>query len=55
MTDYCQKNEIAYNFYMTRGPVFNEDRNSENRTVRMYFWPRKKFIGSMCMWDKHVH
>ncbi|KAL4238038.1 GDP-D-glucose phosphorylase [Mactra antiquata] len=43
--DYCQKNEIAHNFYMTRGPVFNEPSDSCKRTIRVYFWPRKKFIG----------
>lgn len=45
IADYFQTSEIAHNLYMTRGPTFNESRCSCNRTVRVYLWPRKKFIG----------
>lgn len=45
IADYFQKNEIAHNLYMTRGPVFNEERQSDKRTIRVFLWPRKKFIG----------
>ena len=30
---------------MTRGTVFGDGPSSENRTVRIYLWPRKKFVG----------
>ncbi|XP_045160382.2 GDP-D-glucose phosphorylase 1-like isoform X2 [Mercenaria mercenaria] len=45
IADYFQKNEVAHNLYMIKGPVFNEDQHSDNRTIRVYLWPRKKFIG----------
>ena len=51
VADYFQRNEIAHNLYMTRGVVFGEPKDSPNRTIRVFLWPRKKFIGSMCMWD----
>lgn len=47
IADYFQKNEIAHNLYMTRGPVFNKERQNDERTIRVFLWPRKKFIGSM--------
>ena len=45
IADYCVQNEVAHNFYMTKGPVFGEQRNSLKRTIRVYFWPRRKVVG----------
>ena len=45
IADYFVCNEIAHNLYMTRGPVFGDTRHSCHRTVRVYFWPRKKVVG----------
>ncbi|XP_021367959.1 GDP-D-glucose phosphorylase 1-like [Mizuhopecten yessoensis] len=45
VADYMQRSEIAHNLFMTRGTVFGEDRTSRNRTIRLFLWPRKKFIG----------
>ncbi|XP_069118009.1 GDP-D-glucose phosphorylase 1-like [Argopecten irradians] len=45
VANYLQKSEIAHNLFITRGTVFGEDRSSRKRTVRLYLWPRKKFIG----------
>uniref|UniRef100_A0A2C9LAB3 GDP-D-glucose phosphorylase 1 n=1 Tax=Biomphalaria glabrata TaxID=6526 RepID=A0A2C9LAB3_BIOGL len=44
ISDYFIKNEIAHNVFICRGPVFGEDRNSFHTTVRLFIWPRKKFI-----------
>lgn len=49
VADFFRDNEIAHNLYMVRGPVFGEPQGSTKRTIRAYLWPRKKFIGSMCM------
>ncbi|XP_060559862.1 GDP-D-glucose phosphorylase 1-like isoform X1 [Ruditapes philippinarum] len=54
IADYFQKHEVAHNMYMIRGPVFNEDQHSTNRTIRVYLWPRKKFIGSMWLKDEEA-
>lgn len=43
VTEYLQANEIAHNMFMTRGTGFGKDRDKD--TVRIYVWPRKKFIG----------
>ncbi|XP_052766032.1 GDP-D-glucose phosphorylase 1-like isoform X2 [Mya arenaria] len=45
ITDYFQKKEVAHNMFMTRGSVFGDPQGSTNRTVRVFIWPRKKFIG----------
>ena len=45
IADYCVQNEVAHNFYMTKGPVFGEERNSLKRTIRVYFWARRKVVG----------
>ena len=45
IADYCVQNEVAHNFYMTKGPVFGEQRNSLKRTIRVYFWARRKVVG----------
>ncbi|XP_041351466.1 GDP-D-glucose phosphorylase 1-like [Gigantopelta aegis] len=45
ITSYFQEHEIAHNVFMTHGTVFGEGPSSENRTIRIYLWPRKKFIG----------
>ena len=45
ITSYFQEHEIAHNMFMTRGTVFGDGPSSENRTVRIYLWPRKKFVG----------
>ncbi|XP_060079584.1 GDP-D-glucose phosphorylase 1-like [Ylistrum balloti] len=45
VADYMQRSEVAHNLFITRGTVFGEDKTSRNRTVRLFLWPRKKFIG----------
>ncbi|XP_033735948.1 GDP-D-glucose phosphorylase 1-like [Pecten maximus] len=45
VADYLQKSEVAHNLFITRGTVFGEDRTSRKRTLRLFLWPRKKFIG----------
>ncbi|KAJ8308382.1 hypothetical protein KUTeg_013256 [Tegillarca granosa] len=45
VTNYFQESEIAHNFFMTKGTVFGEEKMSDKRTVRVYVWPRKKYIG----------
>ncbi|XP_052269259.1 GDP-D-glucose phosphorylase 1-like isoform X4 [Dreissena polymorpha] len=52
ITHYFNNNEIAHNIFMTRGPAFGEPRDSACRTIRVYIWPRKKFIGSMWLKDE---
>lgn len=42
LTEYLQKNEKAHNVFMTRGTSFHD---STQETVRVYVWPRAKFIG----------
>ncbi|XP_050406341.1 GDP-D-glucose phosphorylase 1 isoform X2 [Patella vulgata] len=54
ITQYFQKNEIAHSVLLTRGAVFNEDKTSDNRTVRIYVWPRQKFKGSKSLVELHV-
>ncbi|XP_067681230.1 GDP-D-glucose phosphorylase 1-like [Haliotis asinina] len=46
ITNYFHNNDIAHNLFITRGTVFGEPQSSTNRTIRMYLWPRKKFIGT---------
>ena len=41
-TEYLQSNEIAHNVFITRGTCFHENAQD---TVRVYIWPRVKFIG----------
>ncbi|XP_071151076.1 GDP-D-glucose phosphorylase 1-like [Mytilus edulis] len=43
MTGYLQSNEVAHNVFMTRGTAFGD--NSKEDTIRIYVWPRAKFIG----------
>ncbi|CAL1529423.1 unnamed protein product [Lymnaea stagnalis] len=45
ITTYFHENDIAHNIFMCRGTVFGEERNSTLTTLRLYIWPRKKFIG----------
>ncbi|XP_071079261.1 GDP-D-glucose phosphorylase 1-like [Haliotis cracherodii] len=46
VTNYFYVNDIAHNLFITRGTVFGEPQSSTKRTIRMYLWPRKKFIGT---------
>ncbi|XP_063427915.1 GDP-D-glucose phosphorylase 1-like [Mytilus trossulus] len=43
MTEYLQSNEVAHNVFITRGTAFGD--NSKEDTIRIYVWPRAKFIG----------
>lgn len=49
MTEYLQGNEVAHNVFMTRGTAFGD--NSKEDTIRIYVWPRAKFIGKI--WFKY--
>ena len=50
-----QKNEIAYNLFMIRGPVCGllenkasstfVSENTTSSTLKIYIWPRKKVTG----------
>ncbi|BFZ12234.1 hypothetical protein BsWGS_15273 [Bradybaena similaris] len=46
ISSYFQESDIAHNVFLTRGCVFGEERNSTLTTVRLFIWPRKKFIGT---------
>ncbi|XP_022333297.2 GDP-D-glucose phosphorylase 1-like [Crassostrea virginica] len=43
VANYLSENEVAHNLFMTYGKSF--DSQSSESTVRVYLWPRKKFIG----------
>ncbi|XP_061174399.1 GDP-D-glucose phosphorylase 1-like [Saccostrea echinata] len=43
VTQYLSEHEIAHNMFLTYGESF--DSQSSVPTVRVYLWPRKKFIG----------
>lgn len=43
VTQYLSEHEIAHNMFLTYGESF--DSQSPEPTVRVYLWPRKKFIG----------
>ncbi|GFO27473.1 GDP-d-glucose phosphorylase 1-like [Plakobranchus ocellatus] len=45
ISSYFHHADIAHNVYICRGTVFGEDRNSKLTTVRLFIWPRKKYIG----------
>ncbi|KAH9509364.1 GDP-D-glucose phosphorylase 1 [Bulinus truncatus] len=44
ISTYFIENEIAHNVFICRGTVFGEERASPLTTVRLFIWPRKKFI-----------
>lgn len=45
VANFLQTNDIAHNFFMTRGSVFNSSPEDGRSTIRAYFWPRKSFTG----------
>ena len=46
ISSYFQEADIAYNLFICRGTVFGESRGSANTTIRVYIWPRRKFVGN---------
>ncbi|XP_076463420.1 GDP-D-glucose phosphorylase 1-like isoform X2 [Babylonia areolata] len=44
--NYLQEADIAHNLFICRGVVFGEERNSAKTTIRVFIWPRRKFIGT---------
>ncbi|KAK7504796.1 hypothetical protein BaRGS_00003824 [Batillaria attramentaria] len=46
VSSYFQEADIAHNLFICRGTVFDEKRGSENTTVRVFIWPRRKFVGT---------
>lgn len=46
ISTHLHTNDIAHNLFMCRGLVFGEERDSKKTTIRLYIWPRKKFIGN---------
>ncbi|KAK3779236.1 hypothetical protein RRG08_025524 [Elysia crispata] len=46
LSSYFHKADIAHNVYINRGLVFGEKRGSGLTTVRLFIWPRKKYIGT---------
>lgn len=45
MTNYMQQNEIAHNVFFTRGSTLEPKDDDPQTTIRVYIWPRKKFLG----------
>ncbi|PVD26233.1 hypothetical protein C0Q70_13903 [Pomacea canaliculata] len=46
VSSFFHKADIAHNLFINRGVVFGEERHSVNTTVRVFIWPRRKFIGT---------
>ncbi|XP_013404908.2 GDP-D-glucose phosphorylase 1 [Lingula anatina] len=46
ITEYFQRQNIAHNLMLVRGPRFGEDRTSKNRTIRLNLWPRRPVYGA---------
>ncbi|GFR87957.1 GDP-D-glucose phosphorylase 1-like [Elysia marginata] len=46
LSSYFHKADIAHNVYINRGLVFGEERGSNLTTIRLFIWPRKKYIGT---------
>jgi len=46
VSNYLYESDVAHNLFMCRGTVFGEKRESSNTTIRLFIWPRKKFIGN---------
>ncbi|XP_070179713.1 GDP-D-glucose phosphorylase 1-like isoform X2 [Littorina saxatilis] len=46
VSSYFQEADIAHNLFICRGTVFGETRQSTKTTVRVYIWPRRKFVGT---------
>ena len=44
VTNYLSQNEIAHNVMFAKGKNFDE--SIEKSTLRVFIWPRQKFIGS---------
>lgn len=44
VTNYLSQSEIAHNVMFAKGKNFDE--TIEKNTLRVYIWPRQKFIGS---------
>ena len=49
ITSYFQETDIAHNLFICRGIVFGEKRGSAKTTVRVFIWPRRKFVGMLLM------
>jgi len=51
VASYLQSRDIAHNFLMTRGSLFNvsqqADVDSDSSTVRAFLWPRKSVFGQL--------
>lgn len=43
VADYLSEHEVAHNMFLTYGKSF--DSQSTEPTIRVFLWPRKKFIG----------
>lgn len=46
LSSYFHKADIAHNVYINRGLVFGEEAKSMLTTIRLFIWPRKKYIGT---------
>ncbi|XP_035827145.1 GDP-D-glucose phosphorylase 1 isoform X1 [Aplysia californica] len=47
ISSYLHENDIAHNLFMCRGVAFGEKRDSTLTTIRLFIWPRKKFIAHL--------
>lgn len=46
VANFLQTNNIAHNFFMTRGSLLDSKSDSSQSTIRALIWPRKSVIGS---------